>query len=174
LSYQSKTVLKSKSPPSIALFDPEWWKIAIALYAALLLQTTLLHGLPVSLALLLVLWYAMNAGAMRGALFGLIVGACEDSLGAGGGAWTFADAAAGAFAGALARTLPGSPLPAACAVIPLTVARYFVFLSVLHNERGAFAQAHWGSMLCQAFLNAVVALAAFIIAARFDLPYAGR
>jgi hypothetical protein len=164
----------SKSPPSIAVFDPEWWKIATALYAALLAQTTLLHGFPASPALLLVLWYAVNAGVMRGTLFGLIVGACEDALGAAAAAWTFADAAAGAFAGALARILPGSPLPLACAVVPLTVARYVVFLAVLHNERGAFTETHWGAMLCQALLNALLALAALIIAARFDLPYAGR
>jgi hypothetical protein len=168
LSYQSK------SPPSIAAFDPEWWKIAIALYVALLAQTTLLHGIAASPVLLLVLWYAVNAGVMRGALFGLLVGACEDALGAGGDAWTFADAATGAFAGALARTLPGSPLPAALAVIPLTAARYLVFLWALHNEHGAFTEAHWSWMLSQALLNAVLALAAFIIAARFDLPYAGR
>lgn len=168
MSYQSK------SPPSIAAFDPEWWKIAIALYVALLAQTTLLRDTTASPALLLVLWYAVNAGVMRGALFGLLVGACEDALGAGGAAWTFADAATGAFAGALARTLPGSPLPASLAVIPLTAARYLVFLWVLHNEHAAFTEAHWNSMLCQALLNSILALAAFVIASRFDLPYAGR
>lgn len=168
MSYQSK------SPPSIAAFDPDWWKLAIALYVALLLQTTLLHDTTASPALLLLLWYAVNAGAVRGALFGLIVGTCEDALSAGGAAWTFADAATGAFAGALARTLPGSPLPSAFAVIPLAIARYFVFLWALHNEHGAFTEPHWSSMFYQAILNAVLALAAFIIAARFDLPYAGR
>jgi hypothetical protein len=165
---------QSKSPPSIAVFDPEWWKIALALYIALLLQTTLLHDSTASPALLLVLWYAVNAGVMRGAFFGLLVGACEDALGAGGAAWTVADAATGAFAGALNRMLPGSPLSAACAVIPLAVARYIVFLWALHNEHGAFTEARWGSMFCQALLNAVLALVVLIVAARRDLPYAGR
>jgi rod shape-determining protein MreD len=171
---------QSKSPPSIAIFDPEWWKIAVTVFVALLVQTTLLpqlavHDGVVSLPLLLVLWYAMNAGPARGALFGLIIGACEDALAVTGAAWTFADAAAGAFAGAVARTLPSdSAFIAAPVVIPLTIARYVVFLSVLHIEHGTFVSPHWGAALTQSGLNAVVALLALTIAARYDFSYVGR
>jgi hypothetical protein len=173
-----KTTLKS--PPSLTAFDPEWWKIAIALFIALLLQTTILarlsmHGGVLSLCLLLVLWYGMHGGFMRGILFGLIVGTCEDTFSTGTATWAFADAAAGALAGAIGRTLVGgSLLGASLAVVPLTIARYVVFLFIFHSERGALAEAHWGAMLWQCLLNSAGALIALILASRLDLPYAGR
>jgi hypothetical protein len=169
-----------KSPPSVAIFDPEWWKVASALLIAMLLQTTLLphltpRGALISPAFLIVLWYAANGGALRGAFFGLIVGACEDAFSITGVAWTFANAAAGLLAGALRPTmLNGSMLASTCTVIPLTIARYVVFLFIFHGEHGGLIEAHWGAMLRQALLNAGTVLAALLIAARFDLPYAGR
>ena len=161
--------------PSIALFEPKWWKVACALFLALLAQTTLfpqlgMRGTP-SLTLLLITWYAMKAGIARGTYFGLIVGACEDALAVTGAAWTFADASVGAFAAAIARVLPyDSPFLAAPITVPLTIARYIMFLFVLHVEHQTFhpAGAHWNTVLWQSLLNVGTALLVAALAVRFD------
>jgi rod shape-determining protein MreD len=169
----------SKSAPSIAVFDPEWWKVALALFAALLLQSTVLarfdlRGGRLSVVLLVLLWFATHAGIARGALFGAIVGLCEDALGASGVAWTLADAAVGALAAGLARTPIGdSLLLAAPAVATLTVVRYGLFVAVLSLERGSASPTpvHWHATLWQGLFNGVVALAALVVAQRLDIPY---
>jgi len=169
----------SKSAPSIAVFEPEWWKVALALFAALLLQSTVLarfdlRGGRLSVVFLLLLWFATHAGIARGALFGAIVGLCEDALAASGVAWTIADSALGALAAALARTpLGDSLLLAAPAVAALTVVRYGIFIAVLGLERGSASATpvHWHATLWQGLFNAVVALGALVIAQRLDIPY---
>ena len=173
----SRSRALSKSPPSIAVFDPKWWKIALALFLALLLQTTCLPKLAIheaipSLTLLLIAWYAMNAGPARGMYFGLLVGACEDALAVTGSAWTFADATTGAFAGAVARALPyNSVFLTAPIVAPLTIARYVVFLFTLNIQHQAeyLAAAHWNIVLWQSMLNVLTALLIIGISSRSDL-----
>ncbi|HEY0799058.1 MAG TPA: hypothetical protein VGD50_07895 [Candidatus Baltobacteraceae bacterium] len=170
---------QSKSAPSVAVFDPAWWKIAAALFIALVLQTTLLRAMEVrgarlSLVFLLVLWFAVHAGVRRGALFGAIAGLCEDALGASGVAWTIADAAAGAIAAALARTpLGDSLLLAPPAVMVLSLVRYVLFLVALRIEHGASTAvpSYWHAALWQSLFNAGAALLALLIAQRMELPY---
>jgi hypothetical protein len=169
----------SKSAPSIAVFEPEWWKVALALLAALLLQTTVLarfdlRGGRLSIVFLLLLWFATHAGIARGALFGAIVGLCEDALAASGVAWTIADTVLGAVAATLARTPIGdSLLLAAPAVAVLTILRYGIFVAVLSVEHGSAnpTPVRWHATVWQGFFNAVVALAALGVAQRLDIPY---
>ncbi|HTV74361.1 MAG TPA: hypothetical protein VME66_11765 [Candidatus Acidoferrales bacterium] len=173
---------QSKPAPSLAVFDPEWWKVALAVYFALLLQTTVLtrfdlRGGRLSLVLLVLLWFARHAGVRRATRFGAIVGICEDALASSGVAWTVADAAIGAMTAALARTPIGdSLLLAAPTVALLTVARYAVFVAVLSVERGSqsVTPVHWHAALWQGVLNGGVALIALLFALRFELPYGER
>jgi rod shape-determining protein MreD len=98
-------------PPAPALALPSWWRAFGALAAALIAQATLLAGLHVrggsiSLALLVVLWYAVRAGTARGAFFGLVAGACEDAVAGGTGiAWTVATPLAAMLAARVVRGL---------------------------------------------------------------------
>jgi rod shape-determining protein MreD len=91
--------------PSYALEEPRWFVVAALLAAALLVQSTLaqyvtLRGAAPPLVLLVVGWYAIRAGTLRGLVFGLFAGACEDALAWNGvPAWTFATGAIGALAG---------------------------------------------------------------------------
>ena len=170
---------RGSSPPSLVLFDPEWHRLAFALYLALLAQTTILarlspHGGTLSLVLLLVLWFATHAGPARGALFGLIAGVCEDAVAGTGIAWGVADAVTAAFAGSIGRVLPGmTPLLAAPLAGVLTLARYVIFSFAWHvqGESSRLISLHWHPVLWQAGLNVVAALIASIIDARFDLTY---
>jgi hypothetical protein len=170
---------QSKSAPSIAVFDPQWWKVALALFTALSLQTTVLarfdlRGGRLSPTLLLLLWFAMHAGVRRGALFGAIVGICEDALGSTGVAWTLADAFIGATTGALARTPIGdSLLLAAPAVAALTVGRYGAFVAVLGIERGSAMTTplHWHATFWQGAFNGIAALCGLLVAQRTQLAH---
>jgi cell shape-determining protein MreD len=173
---------QSKRAPSIAAFEPAWWKIALAVYIALLLQTTLvarldLRGGRLSLVLLVLLWFARHAGVRRALRFGAIVGICEDALASTGIAWTIADGAIGAMTAALARTPVGdSLLLAAPTVALLTVARYAVFVTTLSLERrsASITPLHWHAVLWQGVYNGGVALLALVLAQRFELPYGER
>lgn len=161
------------------MFEPQWWRVAFALFAALLLQTTILtrfdlRGGRLSLVLLVLLWFATHAGVVRGALFGAIVGICEDALGCSGLAWTVADAAVGAMAAGLARTPVGdSLLLAAPAVAVLTVARYGIFVATLRMEHGSSSVTpmHWHATVWQGIFTGAVALVALLVAQRLDIPY---
>ena len=99
--------------PSAPAFVPEppvWWHVALALVAALAVQSTLapfftFRGASVSFVLLVVAWYAVRTGTLRGLTFGLMAGACEDALaGTTGAAWTFATAFVGLAFGRIAGT----------------------------------------------------------------------
>ncbi|MDQ2858551.1 MAG: hypothetical protein M3R53_07880 [Candidatus Eremiobacteraeota bacterium] len=125
---------------------PLWWHAALALAAALTLQSAFgpalafRGGVP-PLVMLVVGWYGLRAGALRGLLFGLIAGACEDAFaGTTGAAWTFATAAAGLGAGRFARTWAADMPPALClAAAVMTVARYAAFVALMLLERHAIA-----------------------------------
>ncbi|MBV9102716.1 MAG: hypothetical protein JO060_03945, partial [Candidatus Eremiobacteraeota bacterium] len=86
---------------------PPWWRTFAIFAIALFFQATVLHdvqvrGVTVSFAFLVVLWYAVSAGGLRAAFFGLVAGACEDGFsGASGAAWTIATPLAAALAGEL-------------------------------------------------------------------------
>lgn len=125
---------------------PLWWHAALALAAALLAQGSFgpflaFRGGVAPLVLLVVGWYALRAGALRGLVFGLIAGACEDAFaGTTGAAWTFATAAAGLCAGRFAQTWAADMPAALCAGAAFfTVGRYVMFAVIMQLERHPIA-----------------------------------
>ena len=101
---------ETTSAPAYVPDPPALWTIALAVFVALVLQSTLapffaFRGGSPSLVTLVVAWYGVRSGTLRGLALGLVAGACEDALaGQTGVAWTFATGFAGAFSGRLART----------------------------------------------------------------------
>jgi rod shape-determining protein MreD len=148
---------------------PVWWHVAAALVIALGLQATLapfvaVRGAVVSLVLLVVAWYAVRMGSLRGFTFGMIAGACEDALaGSTGVAWTFATALAGALAGRLARTwLADTKLALVPGAAVVTLVRYgaFAIIMQIQGRAGALPLAQLHVALWQSVLDAAVTLAA--------------
>ncbi len=155
--------------PAYILEPPGGWIVAGALALALTLQTALapflsVRGGTVSLVLLVVAWYAVRTGTLRGLAFGLVAGACEDGLaGTTGVAWTFATAVAGALAGRLARTwLSDAKLVLVPGTAALTLARFALFALILQAEGRPLALplVHFHAVLWQALLDAAVAFVA--------------
>lgn len=151
---------------------PVWWHVALALGLALGLQATLapfiaVRGAVVSMVVLVVAWYAVRMGSLRGFAFGMVAGACEDALtGATGVAWTFSTALAGALAGRLARTyLADTKLALVPGAAVVTLVRYGAFALIMQSQgHGAalpLVQLH--AALWQSALDAGVALAALWI-----------
>jgi cell shape-determining protein MreD len=168
LSYPISGRGASGAPPAILFDPPAWWKAALALAVALLLQSTLgqyvaIRGAVPGLVLLLVLWYGMRTDMPSGLLFGTIAGACEDALaGWTGAAWTLSTALVGALAGRTAGTfVTESRLWLVPYAALATVARYAVFVIVLRTEDRAVAlpMTHAHALLWQAALNAIVTFA---------------
>ncbi len=165
--------LASKPPesaaPAYVLDPPSGWIAAGALGLALTLQSTLapylaVRGATVSLVLLVVGWYALRAGTVRGVAFGLVAGACEDALaGTTGVAWMFATAVAAAVAGRFARTWVSDTM---IVLVPgtaaLTLLRFAAFVIVMQGEgRGlALPLVAVHAVLWQALLDAAVAFVA--------------
>lgn len=155
--------------PAYVLEPPGGRTVAGALTLALALQTTLapllaVRGGTVSLVLLVVAWYAVRTGTLRGFAFGLLAGACEDALaGTTGVAWTFATAVAGALAGRLARTwLSDAKLVLVLGAAALTLVRFAFFALILQAEGRPLALplVHFHAVLWQALLDAAGAFVA--------------
>ena len=154
------------APPALVLEPPAWWKVALALVVAALLQTTIEPGLAIrgampSLLLLLVLWYGLRTNFAAGLLFGAIAGALEDALsGWTGAAWTISTAIVGGLAGRTAGTfVTESRLWLTPFVALATVARFAIYTVVLRAEDHAIplpAQ-HAHALLWQALMNALIA-----------------
>lgn len=124
--------------PAVTPDPPLWWIVALALIVALGIQTSFapalaFRGATPSLVTLVVAWYAVRTGVVRGLAFGLLAGACEDALGGGTGvAWTFATGIVGAVAGRLASTwLADTKLVLVPGIALLTLARIAIFTLVL-------------------------------------------
>lgn len=157
------------SAPQFVAEPPVWWHVALALGAALTVQSTLapilaFRGATPSFVLLVVAWYGVRTGTLRGLTFGLIAGACEDALsGTTGAAWTFATALAGLLFGRLARTwLADTQLVIVPGVALVTLVRYGAVALILQLEGRPLAMAleHLPAVLWQALLDALVAFAA--------------
>jgi len=153
--------------PGYALEPPLWWHVALALVAALLVQSTwapflAVHGATISFVTLLVAWYGARAGIARGLAFGAIAGACVDSLAGGtGAAWTIATALAGACAGRLAGTwLADTTFVLVPGVALLGLVRFIAFGIVMQIEGRplALVGSHMQAALWQAALDAAIAL----------------
>ncbi len=150
--------------------DPvAWWYVAAALAVALIGQAAIapfasFRGASVSFVTLLVAWYAVRNGSLRGLTFGLIAGSCEDALaGSTGVAWTFATGIAGLAAGRLARTwLADTKLALVPGAGVVTLLRDAAFAVVMQaqNRPLAFPLNHLHAALWQSLLDALVAFAA--------------
>ncbi len=155
--------------PAYVLEPPGAWTVAGALALALALQSTLapllaVRGGTVSLVLLVVGWYALRTGTLRGIAFGLLAGACEDALaGTTGVGWMFATAVAGAVAGRFARTwLADTKLFLVPGAAALTLLRFAAFAIVMQGEGRPLSLpvVHLHAVLWQALLDAAVAFVA--------------
>lgn len=125
---------RETAAPAFVPAPPAWWLVALVLTLALGIQVSFapfiaIHGAVPSLVTLVVGWYALRTGVVRGLAFGLFAGACEDALGGGTGvAWTFATGLAGAAVGRLARTwLADTKVVLVPAAALVTFARFAIF-----------------------------------------------
>lgn len=130
---------------------------------ALLLQSTLLHGLTlrgahISLVTVLVVWTGLRCGVVTGGWLGLILGFLEDALG-GGGANTIATTLVGFGSGMLANRFFSDSLPVFLSAIAVATAmRYvatYIFFEFIDGERGLFIPLSH-EFVWAAILNAVV------------------
>jgi rod shape-determining protein MreD len=153
-------------PPAPALTLPSWRRAFLTLAVALIAQTTVLHsvgarGGTISFVFLVVLWFATAAGTAKGALFGLIAGACEDALaGATGAAWTVATPLSAALAARIVRgTGWDHPLflglVTGCAAISRSLLAWFVLR--LEHLVATPGEAAMHAALWSATLDALVA-----------------
>jgi rod shape-determining protein MreD len=137
---------------------------------ALLLQSTLLHGVTlrgahVSIVTVLVVWTGLRCGVVAGGWIGLILGVLEDALG-GGGANTIAATLIGFGSGMLANRFFSDSLPVFLSALTVATAmRYaatYIFFEFIDGERGLFIPfSHefvWSALL-NALVGTVVLLA---------------
>ncbi len=155
--------------PAYTPDPPTWWHVALAVVAALLVQTSFapwlaFRGATVSFVMLVVAWYGVRTGVARGFALGILVGACEDALGGGtGAAWTVATGITGACAGRLARTwLADTKLALVPGIALVTFVRFVVFALAMQFEGHPLAlpAMHVQAALWQSALDAMVAYVA--------------
>jgi len=155
--------------PAYTPDPPVWWHAAALLAAALLLQTTLapfvaFRDANPPFVTLVVAWYAVRTGSLRGLLFGLIAGGCEDALaGSSGVAWTFATGLAGLAAGRCARTwLAETKLVLVPGAAAITLLRYGAFAIGMQVQGRPLALPleHFHAALWQSTLGAACAFIA--------------
>jgi rod shape-determining protein MreD len=167
----------SRTKPHVAPFvGPPWYVAAGWLALALLAQTTIVHFFAIrsvvpSLVLVVVVWYAIRVNAGRAALYGVIAGLCEDALSLQtGAAWTIATSASALLASGLSQGFFDDSIPFATAiVVAATLARALVFWVVmaLGGYPSGLGTMHFHEALAAAGLNAVVMIAAMVVARRF-------
>lgn len=168
-----------RSKPHVAPFvGPAWYVAAAWLVAATILQATLVHYLAVrnvvpSLVLVVVVWYAIRVDARRAALFGLLAGFCEDALSAQtGAAWTISTSLSALLASLLSRGFFADSIPLVTAItIVATLLRAMLFWIVMafSGYPPGLGTMHFHEAVLQAALNAVVIVAAMLVARRFDV-----
>lgn len=166
---------RSKYTEAAPLTGPSWWAAALALAVALLLQIELLplvrvHNAPVSLVLIVVVWYAVRADVFHAAVFGLIAGLLEDVFATGTGAgWTIATTLTAVCAGMLSRGFFADSIPLFAIIVAITtVVRDAIFWIVmwLQGYPQGYGSIHFHQTLWQSLLDALAA-AAIMAAIRF-------
>lgn len=176
----SRTTRAAATAPYRVVEAPPWWHVALALVAALIVQTTIapafaFRGAVVSWVLLVVIWYAFRTDALRGLLFGLIAGACEDALApATTPGWTYATGLVGIVAGRAGSSfIAESRAWLVPFIAAATLVRYAVFALAVHaTYRPSGASTH--TVLWQSALDAAVALVLVLIFPRLRGRYAGE
>jgi cell shape-determining protein MreD len=168
LLWAANRPVETTAAPAYVPDPPALWQVSLALAGALLLQSTLapvisIRGASPSFVSLIVAWYAIRTGSLRGLAFGLIAGACEDALaGLSGVAWTFATGLAGTLAGRLARTWLADTrvvlVPFAAAITLVRFAAFALFMQAQGRPLALPAE-HLHVALLQSALDAAIALA---------------
>lgn len=149
-----------------------WWKAALFLAAALLVQVDVLHftifrNAELSVVFVVVVWYATHADVPRAAVFGLIAGLCEDLLSAHtGAAFTLSTMLAAAATGTLSSAFFADSIPLGFLVMFLaTLVRNALFWSImaLSGYPAGFGRVHFHQTAWQALLNALCLSAAMLL-----------
>ena len=170
--------MQRTAKPHVAPFvGPAWYVAAAWLCAAVLAQATVVHYLAIrgvmpSFVLVVVMWYAVRAGADRAAVYGLGAGFCEDALSAQtGAAWMIATCLSALLASRLSRGFFADSIPLATTIIVIaTLVRGLIFWIVMAiaGYPSGLGTLHFHEALLQAALNAVVIAAAMLVARRFE------
>jgi len=171
LLWAANKPVETTAAPAYVPDPPALWQVALALAAALVVQSTLaptlaIRGASPSFVTLIVAWYGIRTGSLRGLALGLAAGACEDALaGLSGVAWTFATGLAGALAGRLARTwLADTRIVLVPFAAAITLVRWVAF-ALLMEAQGrplALIAAHLHTTLVQSAIDAAIALALLV------------
>jgi uncharacterized membrane protein len=169
--------------PAYEPYPPVTWQVALALVAALLWQSSLgsflqFRGATISFVPLVVAWYAVRTGSLRGLTFGLIAGACEDALaGSTGAAWTLATGLIGLTCGRLRGTsLADTRLVLVPGAALATFVRYCAFAVAMQAEGRPLALplTHLHVALWQSALGAIVAFVVLRVFPRLGAANAHR
>lgn len=161
---------------------PRWWVTALALAAALLLQSETgpllaVRGAAPGFVLLFVLWYGLRTDMLGGFFVGTLAGACEDALaGWTGVAWMLSTAAVGLLSGRSAGTVvTESRLWLVPYAALATLLRFGLFALVLRVEGHLMPLpvAHLHQALWQAALNALLTYAALTFVPRLRVSRVG-
>ncbi|MBV8067107.1 MAG: rod shape-determining protein MreD [Candidatus Eremiobacteraeota bacterium] len=171
-------MLRAGKPHVAPFVGPAWYVAAAWLAGALAVQATVVHYLAVrgvvpSCVLVVVVWYAIRVDARRAAVYGLVAGLYEDALSAGtGAAWMIATTLSALLASRLSRGFFADSIPLASAIVVLaTLFRALLFWTVmaLSGYPPGLGTLHFRESLLQSALNAVVIVAAMLVARRFDV-----
>ncbi len=162
---------ETTAAPAYVPDPPALWIIGLALSIALLVQSTLapyvaFRNAPPSLVTLVVAWYGVRTGSLRGLACGLIAGSCEDALaGTTGFAWTFATGLVGIAAGRMSRTwLADTKLVLVPFAGAITFVRFLAF-AILMQTQGrplALPLLHLREAIVQSAIDALIALIALV------------
>ena len=160
---------------------PTWWICALWLLAAEIGQATIAHyvsvrGVPPSLVLVTVIWYAIRVDSRRAALFGLAAGLIQDILAQNtGGAWTLSTTFAALAVSLASRGFFADSIPLVASItLATTLVTMFAFWIVmgLQGFPGGLAMLHFHEAIIEALYNAVVMVFVMLVARRFDSRYA--
>lgn len=165
--------VNTRSGPSGApATAPPWWRAALYLALALVVQIEVMHyagfrGAEASAVLVVVVWYALRADLLGAAVFGLLAGLCEDAFSATGFGWTAGTEFTALFVSWLSRWFFADSIPVvAGVVIAATLLRRMVFWIVmaLQGYPPGYARIHLHTALWEALLNAVLVCVLMLVA----------
>ena len=168
-----------QSKKHVAPFVGPPWQVAAAWLAlAVLAQSTIVHYLAVrgvvpSVVLAVVVWYAIRVDALRAALYGFAAGLCEDALSAQSGvAWTISTTVSALLASVLSRGFFADSIPLVVGITLLaTLVRSLLFWVVAASagDPSGLGSMHLHEAVAQSGLNAILIVAAMLVARRFGV-----
>jgi rod shape-determining protein MreD len=146
------------------------WTALLALAQTVLVPLFAFRNAVPSLVTIVVVLYAVRAGARRGALLGIPAGLLEDVFSGGGGGWTVSTTLVALLVGALSRRMfaDGYVAPAVlCGVASLV--RDLIYWAVMRVDGypAGYGVEHLHASLWRALLTALVAFVWLVVRARF-------